>query len=152
MSSIDWDEYFMLLAIINSKRSKDPKTKVGAIIHDKNKKIISTGYNGFPRSEDQNEELYSWDKGIKELFVIHAEVNCIFNAKSNIPEDSTMYCTLFPCNKCAQSIVQVGIKNLVYLDEKPTSEIFQASKRILKNGNVNVIKYKKRDKLLEIKY
>ena len=152
-NTIDWEEYFMLLAIMTSRRSKDPKTQVGAVISDGENKVLSVGYNGFPKTmNDNNDAIYSWTKGEKDLFVIHAEENCILNGNTQLYDNSTMYCTLFPCNKCSQSIVQSGIKTIIYMDEKPDSEIFQASRKILENANVSVIRYKKRGKQLTINF
>ena len=150
---MDWDEYFVVLTMVISKKSKDPHTQVGAIIVNRDNRIVSTGYNGFPKTcQDNNDQIYSWDKDIKKLFVVHAEENCILNGSGDSHNDSTMYCTLFPCNKCAQSIVQTGIKTLVYVDEKVESDVFRASRTILKNAGVNVIRYKKKEKNILLTY
>jgi dCMP deaminase len=143
---ISWDEYFMGVAELSAKRSKDPKTQVGAcIINPNNKHILSIGYNGLPHGmeddsitwEDDNDFLVS-----KHTYVVHAEANAILNASTNL-EGSSMYVTMFPCNECAKLLVQSGIKELIYKDDKflykPQG---QASKHILKQGGVHIKKYK----------
>ena len=74
------------------------------------------------------------------------------NGNIQLYDNTTMYSTLFPCNKCAQSIVQSGIKTIIYMDEKEDSPIFQASRKILENANINVIRYKKREKQMILNY
>ena len=150
--SISWDSYFMSIAVLSSKRSKDPNTKVGAVIIDSNNRVISVGYNGFPNviSELDNDKEYSWDKTQKHLYVVHAEENCILNGNGKSYEDCTMYCTLFPCNKCAQSIVQTGIKKVIYLNKKEDSEIFIASRRIMNNAHISYQQYKRNNENITI--
>ena len=149
--SISWDSYFMSIAILTSKRSKDPKTQVGAVIVDNNNKIVSVGYNGFPNviSELDNDCEYSWKKEEKELYVVHAEENCILNGCRNY-EDCRMYCTLFPCNKCAKTIVQSGLRKLIYLDKKEDSPIYVASRKIMDNAGIDYRQYRKVNESISI--
>lgn len=140
---INWEEYFMNVAILSSLRSKDPNTQVGACVV-KDNKILSCGYNGFPNVKN-NDNLFSWDKNenwliSKSPYVVHAELNAILN--TNLPlAGATMYVTLFPCNDCAKAIVQSGIKEIVYLaDSKHDKEETIASKRLL---DICGIKYRK---------
>ena len=113
---ISWDEYFMAIAEVVKLSSKDPNTKVGACIV-KDNKILSTGYNGFPRGCNDNK--YPWDKGNenevdnKYFYVVHAELNAILNSTQSV-KDSTIYVTLYPCNECAKAIIQSGIKKVIY--------------------------------------
>lgn len=117
---ISWNEYFMGVAILSSKRSKDPGTQVGACIVSDDKKIVGIGYNGFPRGVEDDQ--FPWDKGVDFLdskypYVVHAEPNAILN--STVPlKNATLYVTLFPCNECAKLIIQSGIKEVVYLEDK----------------------------------
>lgn len=140
---LEWEEYFMELAKLTAKRSKDPVTQVGAVIINKNKRVIGLGYNGFIDIPD-NDKLFPWTKNsnnyeeIKYSYVIHAEANAILNSTSSI-KDSTLYVTLFPCRECAKLIIQSGIKKIVYLDYKEDL----ASLRMFKAANIEIIQYKK---------
>lgn len=117
---INWNDYFMSLAILASKRSKDPNSQVGACIIDKNNKIVSLGYNGFPIGCSDDE--LPWErKGdpleTKYLYVCHAEINSILLADKKL-DNCILYSTLAPCNECAKLIIQSGIKKVVYKDDK----------------------------------
>ena len=143
---LEWEEYFMELAKLTAKRSKDPVTQVGAVIINKNKRVIGLGYNGFIDIPD-NDKLFPWTKNsnnyeeIKYSYVIHAEANAILNSTSSI-KDSTLYVTLFPCRECAKLIIQSGIKKIVYLDYKEDL----AALRMFKAANIDIIQYKKGEK------
>lgn len=143
---LEWEEYFMELAKLTAKRSKDPVTQVGAVIINKNKRVIGLGYNGFIDIPD-NDKLFPWTKNsnnyeeIKYSYVIHAEANAILNSTNSI-KDSTLYVTLFPCRECAKLIIQSGIKKIVYLDYKEDL----ASLRMFKAANIEIIQYKKGEK------
>jgi dCMP deaminase len=141
---IDWDEFFMGVAVLASMRSKDPSTKHGScIINPETKRIISVGYSGMPLGDDKN---YPWDRDAKDRkdtkypYVIHAEMNAIFNASLPL-SGTTMYIyspkKYLPCNECMKSIVQVGIKEVVVgdyevvntkeYDWSPTLKMFEVS-------------------------
>lgn len=116
---ISWDEYFMGVALLASKRSKDPNTQVGACIVDKNNVILSTGYNGFPYGCSDDE--FPWDRDgddTKYKYVVHAELNAILNSRGKSLTGAKLYVDLFPCNECAKEIIQSGIKEVYYLDDK----------------------------------
>jgi len=107
----DWDKRFLDLAEHVAQWSKDPRTKVGAVIVDEKKRVVSVGYNGFPRGVDDNEHRYE-DRELKHLFVAHAERNALDN--SPMPVDGfTLYSPLMPCSECAKSIIQNGITRVV---------------------------------------
>jgi len=117
---LGWDECFMAIALIAAQRSKDPSTQVGACIVNKKNRVIGVGYNGFPNG-CSDEEL-PWDRdgdslNTKYLYVCHAEKNAIFNSAGDL-DGATIYVSLFPCNVCAQDIIQSGIKHVVYLTDK----------------------------------
>lgn len=145
LDTINWDEYFMGLAVLSALRSKDPSTQVGACIVDNDKKIVSVGYNGMPRGV--NDDLVPWGHGegidSKYLFVCHAEFNAILNNRQGTAlKDCTCYVTLFPCNECAKAIVQVGIKEVVYLEDFHNNDvIYQASRKILELAGVKIRQY-----------
>ena len=141
-SNINWDEYFMGLAFLSAYRSKDPNTKVGACIADSNHKVVSIGYNGMPRGV--NDDDLSWNKGegldSKYLYVCHAEFNAILNTRDGASLNGcTLYVTLFPCNECAKAIIQTGIKEIVYLNDKYADQtIFIASRKMLELAGVKL--------------
>ena len=115
---ISWDQYFMGVALLSAKRSKDPSTQVGACVVNQDKRIIGIGYNGFPTG--CSDDVFPWGKtdenslNTKYPYVVHAEPNAILNCTSNI-KGATLYVTLFPCNECAKLIIQSGIKHIVYI-------------------------------------
>ncbi|MBQ4530867.1 MAG: dCMP deaminase family protein [Lachnospiraceae bacterium] len=118
---ITWDEYFMGVAVLSSKRSKDPNTQVGACIVSQDNKILSMGYNGFPSGCSDDE--FPWRRegeplDTKYLYVTHSELNAILNYRGGSLEGAKLYVTLFPCNECAKAIIQSGIKSIVYASDK----------------------------------
>lgn len=120
---ISWDEFFMRVAVAASMRSKDPNTQVGACIAGTDHRILSVGYNGTPYGLDDDE--FPWDTTDDPLtdkhnYVIHAEANAILNYRGSLREltGAVVYVTLFPCKECAKTLVQAGIREVVYLDDK----------------------------------
>ncbi len=112
---LSWEEYFMTLALVASLKSKDSSTQVGAVISDnKSRKVISSGYNGFPRYLDDNKIPQTRPE--KYLYVVHAELNAILHAERNL-FDCSLYVTSFPCSECMKAVIQTGIKTVIYLNE-----------------------------------
>jgi dCMP deaminase len=132
---ISWDECFMRMAHVIAERSKDPSTQAGAVVVDENNVVIGLGYNGWPRGI-KNEDL-PWDRegdfeNTKYAYVCHAEENAIYNANSPT-KDCKIYCTLFPCNECVKTIIQNGIKEVIYESDKyADTPPIKAAKRMLK--------------------
>ena len=148
MAHISWEQYFMGVALLSSKRSKDPATQVGACIVNEDKKIIGIGYNGFPIGISDDE--FPWGKNDsnplnnKYPYVVHAEPNAILNSTSSL-KGSTLYVTLFPCNECTKLIIQSGIKHIVYLNNKyKDTDSIIASRKMLDAAGVD---YRQMDKL-----
>ena len=142
---ISWDEYFMGIAMLAARRSKDPNTQVGACIVSEDNIIISTGYNGMPKGCSDDE--FPWDrKGENEAatkypYVVHAELNAILNASGRDLRGSRIYVALFPCNECAKSIIQSGIKEVLYLSDKYNDTMLNlVSKRMLEAAGVKFTK------------
>ncbi|MBQ8587004.1 MAG: dCMP deaminase family protein [Oscillospiraceae bacterium] len=135
---ISWDEYFMGVALLAARRSKDPSTQVGACIVSPEKIIISTGYNGLPNGCSDDE--YPWGREGEETkypYVVHAELNAILNAGGRVLRGAKLYVALFPCNECAKAIIQSGIKEVIYLSDKyAATDVVKASKRMLDSGGV----------------
>ena len=132
-----WDVRFLELAEHISNWSKDPSTKVGSVIVSPDRRVLSMGYNGFPRGvEDTVDRLI--DREIKLRYVSHAERNALDNVDQSL-RGCILYCTLQPCSECTKSIIQKGIIKVVfylnnekqfYLDEfnKYSYNMFKESK------------------------
>lgn len=117
---LTWDEYFMTFAQVAAKKSKDPSTKVGACIVDQQNRVVGLGYNGFPKYCNDNSfpfERTGEFLETKYAYVVHAEPNAILNSTKDT-HSCKMYVTLFPCNECAKLIIQAGIKEVIYLENK----------------------------------
>lgn len=131
----------MGLAHLSAQRSKDPMTQVGAVIIDEHKKIVGIGYNGLPTG--LNDDDYPWDRqgdflNTKYAYVVHAELNAILNATTNL-RGCSLYVSLFPCNECAKAIIQSGIAEIVYEDDKyADSDAVKASKQMLQAAGVKL--------------
>lgn len=118
---LSWDDYFMWMAFLTAKRSKDPNTQVGACIV-LNNRIVALGYNGFPNG--CSDDCLPWSRqGSSHLhtkypYVCHAELNAIMNRIFPEIRGASIYVDLFPCHECAKVIIQVGIREVVYLEDK----------------------------------
>lgn len=140
-SSITWDEYFMGVASLSALRSKDPSTKVGACIVNKKKRIVGIGYNGLPYG--CSDDVFPWGRvgeniDTKYPYVVHAEANAILNANTPL-DDCTIYVTLFPCNECTKLIIQSGIKEIVYADDKYFgTDSSVSARRMLEAANIKL--------------
>jgi len=150
---ITWDEYFMGVAILAAQRSKDPNTQVGACIVSEDNKILSIGYNGMPVG--CNDDEFPWDRDAlddnKYFYAVHSELNAILNYRGGSLEGSKIYVTLFPCNECAKAIIQCGIKEVIYGEDKYADTVeVKASKRMLRAAGVTVTTYNSTGRKLEI--
>ena len=151
---ISWDEYFMGVAQLSAMRSKDPNTQVGACIVSQDNKILSMGYNGFPIGCSDDD--YPWAREGEELerkyvYTVHSELNAILNYRGGSLEGSKIYVTLFPCNECAKAIIQAGIKELIYDDDKYADTVSViASKRMLASAGVKLKRYQRSGRNISI--
>ena len=150
---LSWDQYFMGMAHLSAKRSKDPNTRVGACIVNPQKRVVGLGYNGFPYGCEDEEFPWQRDGEFLETkypYVVHAELNAILNSIQDL-HGCTLYVSLFPCNECAKAIIQSGLKAVIYRDDlyKDTKEV-KASKRMLKTAGVDIIEYQSTGRVLEI--
>jgi len=143
-SQIDWDGRFLNLAELISSWSKDPSTKVGSVIVDDSRRVISVGYNGFPKGvRDLPHRLE--DRETKYKFMVHAERNAIIFSKGSL-ENSTIYTYPFmPCSECAGMVIQSGVKRVVtFFDENPRwVDSFSITKRMFAESGVDLIEYNK---------
>lgn len=146
--NMNWHKYFLNIAEITSKRStcfSDPK---GAVLV-KDRRIISTGYNGAPSgirsclyedNECRKRKLgYEHGTGHDECKAVHAEANAILSAAllGISTKDCTLYCTHKPCSECTKFIIQAGINKVYYLHDYKSD----FADEMLKQTNIEVIKY-----------
>ncbi|MCH2185087.1 dCMP deaminase family protein [Myxococcota bacterium] len=110
-----WDRRFLELASHISTWSKDPSTKVGCVVVGEDREIRSTGFNGFPRGIEDDEERLG-DRSLKYPLICHAEENAIMHAaRIGVSlKGSTAYVTWPPCSRCARSLIQAGVSEIVY--------------------------------------
>lgn len=138
-----WHHYFMEMADHVATRSKDPSTQVGAVIVNTKQGVVETGYNGFGEGVRETEER--WQRPIKYEYVIHAEQNAISRAArfGKITDDTTLYCTHFPCKVCAKSVIAAGIKRIFYKDYVASwsPEEIAFVKAMFEEANVSFCRY-----------
>jgi dCMP deaminase len=153
---ISWDEYFMGVALLSAKRSKDPSTQVGACIVSEKNKIVGAGYNGLPMGCDDDD--FPWEKNgefldTKYPYICHAELNAILNNIGMDLKGCKIYTALFPCNECSKAIIQSGITEVIYLSDKyEGTDIFKASKIMLDKAAVKYRKVESRMMQLVLSY
>jgi len=141
---ISWDECFMKIAHVIADRSPDPSTQAGAVIVNGDNVVVGMGYNGWPRGIKMDD--LPWEREgeyheTKYAYVCHAEENAIYNVNSSV-RGGKIYCTLFPCNECAKTIIQNGIKEIIYESDKYADDPrWLASKRMLKLAGVSLRQY-----------
>lgn len=154
---ISWDEYFMGVALLSGRRSKDPNTQVGCCIVSEDNRILSMGYNGFPRGCSDDE--FPWERDgedpleMKYVYSTHSELNAILNYTGGSLKGSKLYVSLFPCNECAKAIIQAGITEVIYADDKyADTPAVIASKRMMSAAGVGMRFYEStgRKEVLEL--
>jgi len=156
MSKVDmrswdtWDTYFMDMVTLVASKSKDRSMKCGTVVVGEGNTILTTGYNGFPRGvDDDNEEYHK--RPAKYAWTEHGERNAIYNAARNGIKllDSRAYITGYPCVDCARAIVQAGITEIIIPTKKNDpffkmgrwddwAESFKQAEELLKAGKVMV--------------
>lgn len=148
---ISWHQYFMGIAILASKRSKDPSTKVGSCIVTPDSRVIGIGWNGMPNVKSwlNNDSLFPWGKESQDplenkyMYVVHSEPNAILHASESV-KGCTMYLTWYPCSECAKTIAQSGISHLVYLHRNTTERYktsMEGADAIFESSDVKCIPY-----------
>ena len=152
---IEWDEYFMGVALLSGKRSKDPNTQVGACIFNHHQPTQRAENHGLPIGCSDDE--YPWEREgefleTKYPFVCHAELNAILNSTKSL-KNCTIYVALFPCHECSKAIIQSGIRELVYLSDKyDGTESNIASKKMLTSAGVKFRQLKSKIGKLELSF
>lgn len=160
---ISWDDYFMGIALLAAKRSKDPSTQVGACIvsgdetdNIRANTILSVGYNGLPIGCEDDE--FPWGRegeflDTKYPFVVHAELNAILNAQGKSLVGAKLYVALFPCNECCKAIIQSGIREVIYLSDKyAESDAVKASKRMFEAAGVKLTRLETETSEIELNF
>ena len=153
---ITWDEYFMGVALLSARRSKDPTTQVGACIVNHQNKIVGAGYNGLPTG--CSDEAFPWSKSgdfleTKYPYVCHAELNAILNNIGINLAGCRIYTALFPCNECSKAIIQSGIREVIFLSDKYNgTEVSIASKRLLDSAAVAYRKVEVNRKSIQLSF
>lgn len=109
-----WPDYFLEIAEAVSHRSHDGETQVGVVVVDENKRILATGYNGFPPGADDG--TLPNLRPDKYPFMVHAEMNAIAASRQDL-RGATLYVTWSPCRECAKAIITAGIRRVVYRHE-----------------------------------
>jgi dCMP deaminase len=145
----DWDTYFITQCFLIALRSPDT-TKHGAIIVDKNNKVLSCGYNGHLINIDDSSVPTTRPE--KYPFKIHAEENAILFLNQPIFEGTKIYVTGRPCHKCTRMILQKGIKTIIYGPQKSNcvdEEDIKASDKMIKDTTANLIEFTDVDKIKE---
>lgn len=135
-----WDKRFIELAEHVSTWSKDPSTKVGAVIVDNDRRIVSVGYNGFPAGVDDDTDRYD-DREVKYEMIIHGEINAILFANKDL-KGCTLYTWPFqPCSRCASIVVQKGISRVVTLVNKDPrwKKSFDLSAKIFSEADTKLV-------------
>ena len=152
---ISWDEYFMGVAKLSGMRSKDPNSQVGCCIVSQDNKILSMGYNGFPRG--CSDDLFPWVRegesslDTKYFYVVHSELNAILNYRGGSLEGAKLYVSLFPCNECAKAIIQCGIGEVIYdCNKYADTHSVLASMRMLESAGVKLHQYQRTGRKIEI--
>jgi dCMP deaminase len=142
----EWNKRFLRMALYVQTWSKDDSTKVAAIIVDSNKIVRATGYNGIPRLLDDNNRLRH-ERPEKYKWFSHAEENLFCNcARLGVStNDCTIFITACPCNTCTRMIIQSGITNVVFLENKEFetrwADAIKTTKEMLEEASIPITKY-----------
>ena len=136
-----WDLRFLEMARSAAGWSKDPSTKVGAIIVDDDKRVISVGYNGFPKGVTDDERLD--DREEKYKMIVHAERNALLFANKDVKNCSIYTYPFMPCSVCAGMIIQAGIKRVVTVENNNSrwQKDFAVSRQMFKESEIDLIQY-----------
>lgn len=108
----EWDKYFMKIAETVALKSKDPSSKMGCVIVDKNKRVVSLGYNGMIQGSDETKMTLS-ERPMKYYFAIHSEMNALIFAHQDL-SGCTVYNRVATCENCLKYCLQAGITRFVY--------------------------------------
>lgn len=140
---LKWHSRYLELAQQIASWSKDPSSKIGAIAVGSKGQVLAQGYNGFPRGIEDNESRFE-NKELKYKYVVHAEMNLIYNASYNgvSLDGSTVYVTGLPvCSECAKGLIQVGVQQVIMPTQEDTPDkwvkSFKLSKELFEEAGVH---------------
>jgi len=145
-----WNFWFIGLAKYVASASKDPSTKVGAVIADKDRRVVSLGYNGLPRGvEDSHERLN--DRNLKYKMIVHAERNALLFARGSVQGCTIYTWPMMPCATCCSMIIQAGIVRVVapISDNPRWQEDMEISKKLFQEAGVEMVLLKNEDEANE---
>jgi len=136
-----WNMRFLEMAKMVGSWSKDPSTKVGAVIVDDNRRVVSLGYNGFPKGVADNNRLE--DRNEKYKMIVHAERNALLFATTSVDNCTIFTHPFIPCPVCAGMIIQSDIRRVVSIqtDNPRWQEDFEISRKMLEEAEVALIEY-----------
>ena len=153
---LSWDDTFIMIAQVIAQRSKDPSTQTGAVVVDEDNIVLGLGYNGWAKGVKEGHFSWSKDYGLnkkdilntKYPYVVHAEVNAILSSNKSV-KGAKLYCYLFPCSECTKVIIQSGVKEVIYEDDRQdqNSNNFAVSKKLFDLSGVKHRKYNSKKKL-----
>ncbi|KAF8362588.1 hypothetical protein PRIPAC_89511 [Pristionchus pacificus] len=152
---LEWDEYFMGIAILTGQRSKDPNTQVGCVLVDARYRVVAAGYNGMPWG--CADSAMPWGRNgdepmeDKNTYVCHAEMNAVMNKNCVDLEGCRLYTTLFPCNECAKIVVQSRVKEVIYLTDRESWKM-DAAKRLFDTVGITYSQFKPKRDTVTIDY
>ena len=131
---LNWDEYFMSIALLASKRSPCARLNVGSVIV-KNNRIISMGYNGFIAGAPHISHIVDGH----EQSTIHSEINAITDcARRGVSlNEATIFITHYPCINCFKAIAACGIKKIIYLEDYKNNQLVE---ELAVNSNIQIEK------------
>lgn len=137
-----WDHFYLGMSEFIAEKSKDTTTKVGAVLIDEKNRVVSVGFNGFPRGTSDDPELYN-NRDEKLRRVIHAELNAIIFADR---PGETLYVTHHPCSQCMAAAIQFGIKRIKFIDRTLSSrwnDSIKSAKNMAEESGVIITSYRK---------
>lgn len=142
---MNWDEYFLSIAQVTASKSKDPSTKVGAVIVRPDRTIVSVGYNGFPRGVADTPERLN-DRNIKYSLVVHAEMNAILSARESLNKYTLYTVPFMPCDRCFMHVIQAGIRKVVFPPATPEQldrwgKAFETVRALARETNIELVEY-----------
>ena len=138
-----WNMRFLQMAKMVGSWSKDPSTQVGAVIVDDDRRVISLGYNGFPKGVADNQRLD--DRKEKYKMIVHAERNALLFANTSVKDATIFTYPFMPCPICTGMIIQSGIRRVVSLqtDNPRWQEDFEISRKMLEEAEIGLVEYEK---------
>ena len=138
-----WNMRFLEMARMVGLWSKDPSTQVGAVIVDDDRRVISLGYNGFPKGVADNNRLE--DRKEKNKMIVHAERNALLFANVSVKDATIFTYPFMPCPVCTGMIIQSGIQRVVSLqtDNPRWQQDFEISRKMLEEAEIGLVEYEK---------